>query len=317
MSWTMPQVDQVTVALCLLVTAAVLGVWAILAPGSRLGRDRRLHGIEQQQSTLTRATDATTAAIDAFIKQRSDSPKAANALDRAGIRMRVADYVLMSIAVTLATLALGAVLANVFVGVIMGGVAAAGCYFNVMIKADRRKAAFADQLDDMLQLLASSLRAGHSLLQSLDSVAQELDEPASNEIARIVNQVRVGRDLGLAMDEVAERMDSDDFRWVAQAVAIHRTVGGNLAEVLDTVAETIRDRGQIRRQVKALAAEGKLSAVILVALPVCMAGFLSWANPAYMSRLVDNMLGLIMITVAVLLLIVGSLWLRKMVTIKF
>lgn len=85
-------------------------------------------------------------------------------------------------------------------------------------------------------------------------------------MARVVNQVRVGRDLGEALDEAADRMDSDDFRWIAQAIAIHRQVGGNLAEVMDTVGETIRERNQIRRQVAALSAEGKLSAYVLIAL---------------------------------------------------
>ena len=108
--------------------------------------------------------------------------------------------------------------------------------------------------------MAGSLRAGHSLLRAVDSVASEADAPTSEEFARIVNETRVGRDLNDALDEVAERMGSDDFTWVAQAIAIHREVGGNLAEVLDAVGHTIRERNAIRRQVKALAAEGKLSA---------------------------------------------------------
>ena len=83
----------------------------------------------------------------------------------------------------------------------------------------------------------------------------------------MVNETRVGRDLGEALDEIAERMGSDDFTWVAQAIAIHREVGGNLAEVLDAVGHTIRERNAIRRQVKALSAEGKLSAIVLMALP--------------------------------------------------
>ena len=106
----------------------------------------------------------------------------------------------------------------------------------VGVRAGRRKAAFADQLDGSLQLMASSLRAGHSLLRAMDSVAQDAPPPTSEEFARIVNETRVGRDLGEALDEVAARMGSDDFRWVAQAIAIHREVGGNLAEVLDVVA---------------------------------------------------------------------------------
>ena len=110
------------------------------------------------------------------------------------------------------------------------------------LKAGRRQAAFADQLDDSLQLMASSLRAGHSLLRAVDAVSQDAASPTAEEFARIVNETRVGRDLGDSLDEVAERMGSEDFTWVAQAIAIHREVGGNLAEVLDAVGHTIRER---------------------------------------------------------------------------
>ena len=115
--------------------------------------------------------------------------------------------------------------------------------------------------------MASSLRAGHSLLRAMDAVSQEADAPTSEEFARLVNETRVGRDLAEALDEIAERTASEDFAWVAQAIAIHREVGGNLAEVLDAVGHTIRERNAIRRQVKALSAEGKLSAIVLMSLP--------------------------------------------------
>ena len=159
-----------------------------------------------------------------------------------------------------------------------------GAKLLLKFRAARRQAAFADQLDDSLQLMAGSLRAGHSLLRSVDSVASEADAPTSEEFARIVNETRVGRDLNDALDEVAERMGSDDFTWVAQAIAIHREVGGNLAEVLDAVGHTIRERNAIRRQVKALSAEGKLSAIVLMALPFGVIGFISMSNPGYLAK---------------------------------
>nr|WP_269813610.1 type II secretion system F family protein [Ornithinimicrobium sediminis] len=169
----------------------------------------------------------------------------------------------------------------------------------------------------MTQLLASNMRAGHSLLQSIDSLSKELEEPATSEMVRVVNQVRVGRDLGDALAETAERMDSADFLWISQAIAIHRQVGGNLADVLDQVGVTIRERNAIRRQVKALSAEGKLSAYVLVALPFLVALVLSLLNPAYMGRLTESALGYAMLGVAVVLLFIGSLWLRKTVQIEF
>jgi tight adherence protein B len=127
----------------------------------------------------------------------------------------------------------------------------------------------------------------------------------------------VGRDLGDALDEVAERMASDDFRWVAQAIGIHREVGGNLAEVLDTVGHTIRERNAIRRQVKALSAEGKLSAVVLMSLPFGIVGFLSVTNPAYLAAFTESLIGWCMTAAVVVLLVIGGLWLKKTVAIRF
>jgi tight adherence protein B len=165
--------------------------------------------------------------------------------------------------------------------------------------------------------MASSLRAGHSLLRAVDSVSQEADAPTSEEFARIVNETRVGRDLGDALDEVAERMGSDDFTWVAQAIAIHREVGGNLAEVLDVVGHTIRERNAIRRQVKALSAEGKLSALVLMALPFGIIGFISMTNPGYLAKFTESAMGYGMLGVAAIMMIFGGLWLKKTVAITF
>jgi tight adherence protein B len=227
---------------------------------------------------------------------------------------------LVVLLVGLATVVLGALgllLGGVLPAVVFAAAAPLGTKVLLGLKRGRRQAAFADQLDDSLQLMASSLRAGHSLLRAVDAVSTEAAAPTSEEFARIVNETRVGRDLGDALDEVAERMDSDDFRWVAQAIGIHREVGGNLAEVLDTVGHTIRERNAIRRQVKALSAEGKLSAVVLMALPFGIVGFLSVTNPAYLAGFTEGLAGYLMIAAVVVLLTVGGLWLKKTVAIRF
>jgi tight adherence protein B len=127
----------------------------------------------------------------------------------------------------------------------------------------------------------------------------------------------VGRDLADALDEIAERTASDDFAWVAQAIAIHREVGGNLAEVLDAVGHTIRERNAIRRQVKALSAEGKLSAVVLMALPFGIIGFISMTNPGYLSAFTESAVGYGMLAVAAIMMLVGGLWLKNTVKIRF
>jgi tight adherence protein B len=210
-------------------------------------------------------------------------------------------------------LALGGPLAGLGLAVVAPVVAKVG--LNIM--AGRRRSSFADQLEENLQMVASSLRAGHSLLQSLAATAREAEEPTRTEFARILNEARVGHELGLALDETAARMGSDDFRWVTEAIAINREVGGNLAEVLDGVGDTIRERSQIRGQVKALSAEGKLSAYVLMALPFGISGFLSISNPEYIGKFTQSMLGYSLLGLCVVMLTVGGLWLRKVVSFKF
>jgi tight adherence protein B len=238
-------------------------------------------------------------------------------LERAGVKTRLQDFVLLVGVAAVVAGAVGLVLVGPLLGVALALATPLLVRVGLNVLAGRRKSAFADQLDDSLQLIASSLRAGHSLLQALASVAQEAEEPTREEFARILNETRVGRELGLALDETAARMDSDDFSWVTQAIAINREVGGNLAEVLDGVGHTIRERNQIRGQVKALSAEGKLSAYVLMALPFGIGGFLAFSNPEYMLKFIDSAMGYALIGGSVVLLTVGALWLRKVVSFKF
>ena len=137
--------------------------------------------------------------------------------------------------------------------------------------AGRRKKQFQAQLPDMLALLSGSLRAGYSLMQGVESVAQEVGEPMGKELRRVVNEARLGRDLEESMEGVAERMDSPDFAWAVMAIRIQREVGGNLSELLMTVSETMISRERLRRDVASLTAEGKISAIVIGGLPVGLA----------------------------------------------
>jgi tight adherence protein B len=296
----------------LIVALAVLPAGASRVPLSRLDPS-----LAPPPSTLAGAGAAAEAAVEKALLKRGRLASGAAALERAGMSTTLPNFIL---AVGLTTV-LGAV-----AGALLGGPLLAlpalvlvpfGAKLMLGFRAGRRQAAFADQLDDSLQLMASSLRAGHSLLRAVDSVSHEAEAPTSEEFSRIVNETRVGRDLGDALDEVAARMGSEDFTWVAQAIAIHREVGGNLAEVLDAVGNTIRERNAIRRQVKALAAEGKLSATVLMALPFGVTAFLSATNPEYLAKFTESLVGYGMLAAAAVMLVVGGLWLKKTVAITF
>jgi tight adherence protein B len=267
-------------------------------------------------SAFAGAGAAAGAAVEKALARRGRIASGQVALERAGVATPLPEFVLTVGLVTVISTVLGVLLGGL-PGLLLVVAVPFGARFLVRFKAARRQAAFADQLDDSLQLMASSLRAGHSLLRAVDAVSQDADRPTADEFARIVNETRVGRDLNDAMDEVAERMGSDDFTWVAQAVAIHREVGGNLAEVLDAVGHTIRERNGIRRQVKALSAEGKLSAVVLMGLPFGIIGFIYLTNPGYLAGFTESAVGYGMLGVAAVMMLAGGLWLKKTVAIRF
>lgn len=184
-------------------------------------------------------------------------------------------------------------------------------------RARKRREAFADQLDDTLQLISSGLRAGHSLARAIDAVSREAESPTAEEFARIINENRLGMDLGEAVMRAARRMRSDDLAWASQAVDIHREVGGNLSEVLDHVAETIRERNQIRRQIATLSSEGRISANVLMALPVGIALILSVISPGYLAVFATTTIGMVMVGVCLVLFVVGAIWMRAITRITF
>ena len=301
----------VTAAL-LILTLAVLPAGRGRVPLSRLDPT-----VAPPSSALAGAGAAAGAAVEKVLAKRGRLASGAAALEKAGIGTPLPDFVLNVALTTLGAGALAAVLAGPLPGLLAAVGVLVGARLLVRFRISRRQAAFADQLDDSLQLMASSLRAGHSLLRAVDAVSQEAEAPTAEEFSRLVAETRVGRDLAEALDEVAERTASNDFAWVAQAIAIHREVGGNLAEVLDAVGQTIRERNAIRRQVKALSAEGKLSAIVLMALPFGILAFISLTNPGYLAGFTESLVGWGMLAVAAVMMTVGGLWLRSTVRIKF
>jgi Flp pilus assembly protein TadB len=303
--------------------ALLLVVFLVIAPPApRVPLERRRAPGAAMPSTLTKMTDHTLEAIEGAITRRRRAPFSSDDLEQANIRMRPPGFVLMIISAAL-VLALGGLLiapGSLWSIPLMVGFAALaplGAKLLLKIRTGRRRAKFASQLDESLSLLAGGLRAGHSLLRAIDAAAQESEQPTSEEFARIVNETRIGRDLSDTLVNTANRMRSDDFHWVAQAIGINREVGGSLSQVLDQVAHTIRERNEIRRQVKGLAAEGKLSAWILILLPVGVFTFLNLTQHNYLTGFFGSIWGILALVVAVILLIVGSVWMMVVVKVKF
>ena len=302
----------------LAVSAALLiAAYLVVTPAPfRVSLERRRPGVVRA-SRLTVAANRAAAVIDMVLRRRRDAEVHVAVLERAGVKMRLQDFILVMVVGAL-VIGNGVWIANQpLLGLLLALVVPFVTRGVLEVMARRRHTAFADQLDDSLQLMSSSLRAGQSLMQALASVARDADEPTAGEFSRVINEERVGRELTQALQETAVRMDSEDFVWVAQAIAINREAGGNLAEVLDRVGQTIRERNAVRRQVSSLSAEGKLSAYVLVALPVGVIGFLSLANPGYLAKFTQSAAGYALMVAAVLLLVVGGIWMRKVVSFKF
>jgi Flp pilus assembly protein TadB len=181
----------------------------------------------------------------------------------------------------------------------------------------RRRRAFADQLPQALQLIAGSLQSGFSLPQALDAVVRDDTQPLAGEFNRALAEVRLGGELEDALERVADRMDSMDLRWSIMAIRIQRSVGGNLVEVLRNTVALMRDRSAIRRHARALSAEGRLSAYVLIGLPIVIGGWLFATSGSYMHPLVSTPIGLVMLIAGAVLMVVGSFWMRNVVKVEF
>jgi len=186
----------------------------------------------------------------------------------------------------------------------------------VKFMATRRRKKFVAQLPDTLTLLAGTLKAGYSFMQGLESVSKETEDPMGEELRKVVTEAQLGRPVEEALDMSAERMTSDDYAWAIMAVKIQREVGGNLSELLMTVAETMTARERLRRDVAALTAEGRISAIVLGFLPIALGAVMFLINPGYVGLLFSETIGNIMLGAGIVAAIIGFVWMKKLITIE-
>jgi len=237
-------------------------------------------------------------------------------LEQAGMPILAGEFVALTVlCVLLAGVVAAIFLQNIIFVLLIAGFA--GIIPYVWMKRTRRKRlrAFVDQLADTLSILASSLRAGYSFLQALDTVSKEIAEPSAGEFQRVVAEIRLGRPIDDAMTSMAERVGSEDLKWAVIAINVQRQVGGNLAEVLDIVSNTVRERAYIRRQVQVLSAEGRLSVWILSCLPFGIMVYIAAVNPEYIEPLFTTLFGKILLVTGALWMALGIFVMSRMVKI--
>lgn len=185
----------------------------------------------------------------------------------------------------------------------------------ILIRIDRREAAFTNQLGDCLMMVANAMRAGFSFLQAMDLISKEMEPPMSDEFKHVMRDINLGASVERALEDMDKRVNSPDFSLVVTAVLIQQQVGGDLAHILDTISETIQDRIRMRREVRTLTAQGRMSGWVLALLPVVTGLLISSISPGYMDPLFNSRWGHMAIIAAVVLELVGFFVIQRIIDI--
>ncbi|HFQ93056.1 MAG TPA: secretion system protein [Anaerolineae bacterium] len=328
----------------LLIVIALASVFLILGAGAAIvlggGQSSVDDRLEQFVGTTTTVVDIPDEDID------SAGPDVADRLDKAlsgrgffestrdrlakaDIKLRVSEYFVVVILATIGGGLLGYYLPKEN-SVIIGAVGAIIGFFApkqyVNFAAKKRMRAFDNQLSDTLNLWVNALRSGYSVLQGMEAIATELPPPVSVEFERVVQEVRLGLSVEAALDNMYRRVPSEDLDLIITAVNIQREVGGNLAEVLESISHTIRERVRIKGEIRTLTAQGRISGTIISLLPIVLGGLLFMINPGYVSELwvkeppfiIPNVFpcGWILLGIGAIMIFFGWLAIRKIVDIE-
>jgi tight adherence protein B len=282
------------------------------------GTDGKSASTKRRKKSLTETASLRQSAIamtDKVVRPDLET-KISRRLTGAGSALTASEWLLLHAGIAVAGALVGFVMGGGllgFLGLLLGAIVP---WLYLKWRHGRRLSAFNGQLAETLGLMAGGLQAGLSLPQAVDTVVREGNEPMAGELRRALVEQRLGVDITDALASVGERMDSEDFGWVVMAIRIQREVGGNLAEILHTVSDTLREREYLRRQVKALSAEGRLSGYILVGLPPLIFVYMLFSNPDYVALLYTTGIGFAMLAAALILLSIGSWAMAKLATVK-
>jgi tight adherence protein B len=322
----LPFVAAGTVGLALFLLA-----FGALTPTFETRRERRLAAIDNYVQPVRRLSRSEGKAHSTPIaeqlvglgeramKGRKSTARTMELINRADLPLRPGEWWVLSVVAVIVGVAIGLLMlpqAHI-VGAVIGAVP--GLILPQMVLrflAARRAKAFERILPDALTLVSTSLKSGFGLPQALDAVARDAAEPVAKEFSRALAETRIGTDIADALERVAERMGSEAMGMAVMAIRIQREVGGNLAETLGTTATTLREREALFRQVRALSAEGRLSAYILIALPIGLFLYMLKVNYDYVSLLWTTMPGIFMSIGAAVMLMLGIVWMRNVVKIE-
>lgn len=276
------------------------------------------------------AQSSALASLNRVVEQRDFGANLARELARADLKLKVSEFLGIWAGATVGTpvvfFILGFALPSFQTPIALVGGLLAG-FFAPRLWLNRRKSgrlgAFNKQLPDTITLVANALRAGSSFLQAIELVVRESRPPVSTEFSRVIREVNLGLPFDQAMENMVRRVRSDDFELMATAIAIQHQVGGNLAEILDSIAFTIRERVRIKGEIRTLTAQQRLSGYVVGLLPFGLAGFIFLAAPTFFNPMWDPKVsiaglpaGIIILAAGVLMMMTGFVFIRRIVDIE-
>jgi tight adherence protein B len=264
---------------------------------------------KKRRSTMDQLEDAVT--------KRGFSASLRIDLARADLKLRVAEFMMLTAgSVVLFFLVARLIFGSALLGLVFGVVGFFAPRIYVGQRQKRRLNAFNDQLGDTITLLANSLRSGYTIVQSMDTVAQQLPDPIAGEFRRVTQEIALGLHYEEALNNMLRRMPSDDLDLLITAINIQGRVGGNLAEILDTIGHTIRERVRIKGEIRVLTAQQMISGYVLTFLPIALGLILFLINKTYMGRMFTDPCGWIMIGVSLTMIGIGFMIIKKIVSIE-
>jgi len=245
----------------------------------------------------------------------------AEQLQRADLRLRTSEFLMIQIGSTIlfiliAVIRFGLPLGGLIQTIVAGVIGYLVPSFYVKYRINQRLKAFNNQLGDTLTLLSNAIKAGYSFAQAIDTVAKNAVAPISDEFGRAVREMNLGGSPDEALQNITKRIASADFDLVATAYSIHRTVGGNLAEILDNIAYTIRERVRIKGEIATLTAQARASGTLITFLPIVLAAFMFFVTPSYFRPMFDNFIGWILIAIGIFMIFIGNLIIRRVIAIE-
>ena len=262
-------------------------------------------------------TDGMLGQMERSISQQSFAARMRTDLARADLKITVAEYLLIRTVIVVIGFAIGYFIArNLLSALLIGAVGFVLPIFYMRMRQRQRLRAFEGQLPDVLDHMVGSLRAGYGLMQAVEWVGRQLSDPAGEEFRRVLREVQLGRSLMDAFDSMVRRIDSDDLALIVTAIKIQHEVGGSLAEILEIVAHTIRERVRILREIEVLTSQQRYSGYVLMVMPIALGLVLFLMSPDYMMQLFQPGPTLCIPIGAVIMMVIGFFVMRRIVDIE-